>query len=160
MTVRLAVSLIILILTGCASAPERPTTLRQALFGLGERAAERIMAAPELPRPLTDQVLLLDDPEVDATFGISQERFLESLTRALLGITPGPQVLGWSSDMTSGTSDNQWRLDSHLMATGPALQLSDRRLLPYRLTLTLRRPGREEVLWDTEIEGAFDATAL
>lgn len=160
MTARLAVSLLVLLLSGCASGPERPTTLRQALFGLGEQAAERILAAPELPRPPTDQVLLLDDPEVDSAFGISRERFLESLTRALLGMTPGPQVLGWSSDMTATDSDNQWRLDSHLMADGPALQLSDRRLLPYRLTLTLRRPGREEVLWETRIEGAFDATAL
>jgi hypothetical protein len=32
--------------------------------------------------------------------------------------------------------------------------------LPYRLSLTLRRPGIDATLWEDEIQGAFDATAL
>lgn len=151
---------ILLLLGGCAAQPDRPETLRQALFGLGERAAERVIEAPPLPRPPADQVLLLATPEVDDTLGIGRERFLESLTRALLGTSDGPQVLDWSDAMVEGGGDNQWRLDSRLVADGPRLQLSDRELLPYRLNLALRHPGSDETLWETEIHGAFDATAL
>ncbi|PMR68048.1 hypothetical protein [Halomonas heilongjiangensis] len=156
----LALLLPILLLAGCAAQPDRPETLRQALFGLGERAAERVIEAPPLPRPPADQVLLLATPEVDDALSIGRERFLESLTRALLGTSDGPQVLDWSDAMAEGGGDNQWRLDSRLEADGPRLQLSDRELLPYRLNLALRRPGSEEALWETEIHGAFDATAL
>lgn len=150
----------LLLLAGCAAQPDSPETLRQALFGLGERAAERVIEAPPLPRPPADQVLLLATPEVDDALGIGRERFLESLTRALLGSSDGPQVLDWSDAMVEGGGDNQWRLDSRLEADGPRLQLSDRELLPYRLNLALRRPGSDETLWETEIHGAFDATAL
>ncbi|MFY0992800.1 hypothetical protein [Halomonas sp. C05BenzN] len=160
MTLRLTASLLVLLLTGCAASPERPETLRQALLNLGERAAERILDAPSMPRPPTDQVLLMAPPEVDVALSIGQERFLESLTRALLGVSEGPQVLDWSDAMAEGSSDNQWRLESRLEADGPRLQLSDRALLPYRLSLALRRPGADETLWEEQISGAFDATAL
>lgn len=151
---------ILLLLAGCTAQPDRPETLRQALFGLGERAAERVIEAPSLPRPPADLVLLLAPPEVDDTLGIGRERFLESLSRALLGTSGGPQVLDWSDAMVEGGGDNQWRLDSRLVADGPRLQLSDRELLPYRLSLSLRRPGSDEMLWEGTIHGAFDATAL
>ncbi len=159
---RPALSLLLatLLLTGCAAAPEQPTTLRQALLGLGERAAESITATPPLPRPATDQVLLLARPQVDPRLGLSDERVLESLTRALLAVSDGPQVLEWRSAMAEGGGDNQWHLESRLDADGPRLQLSDRELLPYRLSLELRRAGSAAAEWRTDISGALDATAL
>jgi hypothetical protein len=160
LTALLIALLTALLLTACAGAPERPETLRQALFGLGEVAAERVLAAPALPSPKTSQVLLLAPPEVDPTLGIDQGRLRESLTRALLGASDGPQVLNWSDAMSEGGSDSQWRLESRLDADGPRLTLSDRDLLPYRLTLALRRPGSETSLWSTDISGALDASAL
>ncbi|WP_275286524.1 hypothetical protein [Halomonas elongata] len=152
--------LLLLALTGCAAAPERPETMRQALFGLSERVAEQVAASPTLPRPATDQVLLLAMPEIDPDLGLSDERLMESLTRALLGLDDGPQVLDWRPSLADGAGRNQWRLDSRLSASAPRLQLSDRELLPYRLTLTLRRPGHDQALWQTHIDGALDATAL
>ncbi len=149
-----------LLLAGCAAAPEQPTTLRQALFGLSERAAERVTAAPPMPRPAADQVLLLAMPEVDSRLGLGDERVLESLTRALLAVSDGPQVLPWRDAMAEGGGDNQWRLASRLAADGPRLQLSDRELLPYRLSLELRRAGSDVPEWRGEISGALDATAL
>lgn len=157
---RLLLLLLALLLAGCAAAPERPETLRQALFNLGERAAIRVTEAPALPRPPGDQVLLLAAPEVNGELGIGQERFRESLTRALLAVGDGPQVLDWTDSMGEGGGDNQWRLESRLMADGPRLRLSDRELLPYRLTLILRRPDGESVMWEESLQGALDATAL
>ncbi len=152
--------LVPLLLAGCAAAPDRPETLRQALFNLGERAASRVTEAPALPHPPADQVLLLVTPEVNGELGIGQERFRESLTRALLAVGDGPQVLDWTDSMGEGGSTNQWRLESRLMADGPRLRLSDRELLPYRLTLILRRPDGESVMWEESLQGALDATAL
>ncbi len=117
------------------------------------------MSAPELPQPPSDQVLLLARPEVNAGLDIDNERFNESLVRALLAVSDGPQVLDWNTAM-SDSGDNQWRLESRLMADGPPLTLSDRQLLPYRLTLTLRRPGEEAARWEESLQGALDATAL
>ncbi|SEL62311.1 hypothetical protein [Halomonas daqiaonensis] len=149
-----------LLLAGCAAAPDQPTTVRQALFGLGERAAEQLTATPPMPRPASDQVLLLAEPAVDPSLGLSDERLLESLTRALLAVSDGPQVLAWREAMAEGSFDNHWRLDSRLEADGPRLRLSDRELLPYRLSLELRRRGGDAPDWRTEISGALDATAL
>ncbi|MFN2330897.1 MAG: hypothetical protein ABR580_03365 [Halomonas sp.] len=149
-----------LLLVGCASAPDRPETLRQALFNLGERAASRVMQAPALPQPPGNQVLLLANPEVNGELGIGQERFRESLSRALLAVSDGPQVLDWTESMGTGGGANQWRLESRLMADGPRLRLSDRELLPYRLTLVLRRPDGASVMWEESLQGALDATAL
>lgn len=149
------------LLVGCAGPGDtRPTTVRQALFGLGERAAERVAEAPPLPQPPDDQVLLLAMPEVDASFSLAPERLLESLTRALLGLAPGPQVLDWGPSLAQGGGENQWRLDSRLVADGPPLALSDRTLLPYRFQLSLRRPGADQALWSTQLAGALDASAL
>jgi len=150
----------LLVLAGCAGAPEQPTSVRQALFGLSERAAEAVTATPPLPRPAVDEVLLLTMPEVDARLGLTDGRLLESLTRALLAVDDGPQVLEWRAAMAEGGHDNQWRLESRLSADGPRLTLSDRELLPYRLSLTLRRTGGDAPAWRTEISGALDATAL
>ena len=156
----LTLLLLALLLTGCAGSPEQPTTVRQALFGLSERAAERVTATPPLPSPAVDQVLLLAIPEVDARLGIAAERLLESLTRALLAVSGGPQVLEWREAMAEGGHANQWRLETRLVADGPRLRLSDRELLPYRLSLELSRSGRDEPAWRTDISGALDATAL
>lgn len=149
-----------LLLTGCATAPEQATTPRQALFGLAERAAEQLTASPPMPRPAADQVLLLARPDVDRRLRLEEERVLESLTRALLAVPDGPQVLAWRNAMAEGGGDNQWRLESRLEANGPRLQLSDRDLLPYRLQLELHRAGSEVPEWRSEITGALDATAL
>jgi len=157
---RLVALLALTLLAGCAGAPERPdSSIRQALFNLGERAAALVMTAPDLPQPPSDQVLLLARPEVNAGLGIENERFNESLVRALLAISDGPQVLDWNTNLTD-SGDNQWRLESRLMADGPRLSLSDRELLPYRLTLTLRRPGEEAARWEQSLQGALDSTAL
>lgn len=153
--------LTVLPLAGCAvGTPDAPQTVRQALFGLGERAAQRVAEAPPLPRPSSDEVLLLAAPEVDDALGVGEDRLLESLTRSLLGLGQGPQVLDWQPALTPGAAANQWRLDSRLVSAGPRLALSDRTLLPYRLELTLRRPGDATPLWQTRLDGALDATAL
>ncbi|ATJ81082.1 hypothetical protein ACFPTY_17815 [Halomonas beimenensis] len=158
---RVATLAFALLLAGCAAgAPERPDRVRQALFGLGQRAATEVAGAPMLARPATDQVLLLTRPEVEADLGIAQDRLLESLTRALLALAEGPQVLDWQAALSRGAEPNQWRLDSRLVAAGPRLTLSDRTLVPYRLQLILRRPGSETALWQGRIDGALDATAL
>jgi hypothetical protein len=160
MTPRLLVPLLLLaLLSGCAGAPERPQTVRQALIALGERAANEVVAAPPLPQPHTDQVLLLATPEIDTPLGIAPSRLLEGLARGLLAIDQGPQVLDWAPSL-SEASDNQWRLDSRLESSAPRLTLSDRELLPYRLHLTLRRPGSKTPLWQASLDGALDATAL
>ncbi len=153
--------LMVLLLAGCATgAPERPETVRQALHGMAERAAERVVAAPPLPHPVSEQVLLLAPPEVDAGLGVGGDRLLESLSRGLLGRDEGPQVLDWQAPLSRGAGANQWRLDSRLIAAGPRLTLSDRTLLPYRLELTLRRPGDPTPLWQARLDGALDASAL
>lgn len=157
---RLLVPLMLLaLLSGCAGAPERPQTVRQALLALGERAASEVATASPLPQPQADQVLLLATPEVDSELGIAPSRLLEGLARGLLAIDQGPQVLDWAATL-SEAGDNQWRLDSRLESSGPRLTLSDRELLPYRLHLRLRRPGSETPLWQTSLVGALDATAL
>jgi len=153
--------LLLIGLVGCAGPPERPTTQRQALYGLGERAAQATVDTPDWPRPVTEIVLLLARPEIDAALGVETAHFRETLTRALLAQEPGPQVLDWTPDMAeSAVPDNQWLLESQLLADGPALVLSDRRLLPYRLKLTLRRPDAAQPRWERTIHGALDASAL
>ncbi|MFG6158536.1 hypothetical protein ACGTNG_07000 [Halomonas sp. 1390] len=157
---RLPLLACLLVLVGCAGAPEQPTTVRQALFGMSERAAEAVTATPPLPRPAVDEVLLLAMPQVDARLPLTDARLLESLTRALLAVDDGPQVLEWRAAMAEGGRDNQWRLETRLRADGPRLRLSDRELLPYRLSLVLYPAGRDAPAWRSEIAGALDATAL
>ncbi|MGQ4877774.1 hypothetical protein ACOJCM_04280 [Billgrantia sp. LNSP4103-1] len=147
------------VLGGCATQPPEPDPIRRALQNLSDRAVARIMEIDAL-QPTRDQVLLLKTPEVDPHLDIDGERFHESLTRALLGASDGPQVLDWRPAMAGGGRNHQWRLESRLEATAPRLTLSDRDLLPYRLTLSLYRPEADRAAWQTEVEGAFDATAL
>lgn len=153
--------LLLIALAGCASQPERPTTQRQALYGLGERAAQATIAEPDWPRAIDEIVLLLARPDIDTALGVDTERFRETLTRALLAQDDSPQVLNWAPAMAdASTPDNQWLLESRLLAEGPALTLSDRELLPYRLELALRRPGDVAPRWTHTIHGALDASAL
>lgn len=157
----LSLGLALLLLSACATQPAPPTTQRQALYGLGERAAQATLGEHAWPRPLGEIVLLLVRPEIDAELGVDTERFRETLTRALLAHREGPQVLNWTPAMADASApDNQWLLDSRLKAEGPALTLSDRRLLPYRLELALRRPGDSAPRWTWAIDGALDASAL
>ncbi len=148
-----------LLLVGCATQPPAPDPIRQALQNLSDRAANRVMNVVEL-QPTQEQVLLLAAPSVDTSLSIAPERFRENLTRAMLRVSDGPQVLDWRPAMAGNSGDHQWRLETQLDASAPRLQLSDRELLPYRLTLSLYRPDADTALWETEIEGAFDATAL
>jgi len=153
--------LIALALNGCASDPGPPKTARQALYGLGERAAEATLTAPVWQVPDGERVLLLAPPEIDAALSVEPEQFGETLTRALLAADAGPQVLDWTPDKaTHGAPDNQWLLESRLIAEGPPLTLSDRQLLPYRLVLALRRPGSAAPRWQQTLTGALDASAL
>ncbi len=153
--------LIALALGACASNPGPPKTVRQALYGLGERAADATLAAPVWQVPDGDRVLLLAPPEIDATLAVEPDQFGETLTRALLAVDSGPQVLDWTPDGTTREApDNQWLLESRLVAEGPPLTLSDRRLLPYRLELALRRPGNPAPRWQQTLTGALDASAL
>lgn len=158
---RLLVPLLLMVLlSACASKPERPQTVRQALLALGERAAGEVLKAPQLPKPQYDQVLLLATPEVDSTLGVTPQRLLEGIARGLLGADQGPQVLDWAQELPENNNSNLWRLDSRLESTAPRLTLSDRELLPYRLVLKLRRPGGQAALWQTHLDGALDANAL
>lgn len=157
----LRAALLGLLLSGCASTPDAPTLLRQALFGLGEAASTTLLTEPVWTHDTADVVLLLAEPDVDAALGIARERFAESLSRALLANPDGPQVLDWVGAMDEGRlPDNQWLLETRLRADGPRLRLSDRELLPYELRLRLRRPGDAEPQWEEHLYGAFDATAL
>ena len=154
------------LMVGCAGAPEAPPTLRQALLGLSERAATLVLAQPPWSGAASseaqDIVLLLGEARVDPRLGIRPERFGESLSRALLAAPQGPQVLDWQPSMVTREADNAnlWLLDSRLEPDGPLLTLSDRDLLPYRLTLALRHPGDDEIRWQRVVSGAFDTTAL
>lgn len=153
--------LTLLITAGCAGQPERPTTQRQALYGLGERAAEAAITEPDWAMPMTDIVLLLAHPDIDSALNVDPERFRETLARALLAYENGPQVLNWAPAMADTLlPENQWRLESHLSASGPTLRLSDRELLPYQLVLTLYRPGDSAPLWQQTLSGALDGSAL
>ncbi|MFC3285678.1 hypothetical protein [Litchfieldella rifensis] len=153
--------LIAIMLGGCASAPDQPTMMRQALVGLSDRAARLVLADPVWDLPTADVVVLLAPPEVDEQLGIGTERFHENLSRALLAQQEGPQLLDWTPAMDSAEAPaNQWLLECRLAADGPRLRLSDRELLPYRLTLSLRRPGDGAPRWQQHISGAIDASAL
>lgn len=149
----------LLLFVGCAAPPPEPDPVRRALQNLSDRAVARVMQVDAL-QPPADQVLLLVSPDVDSRLEIDSDHFLETLTRALLGASDGPQVLDWRPAMRGVGGDHQWRMESQLEATAPRLRLTDRDLLPYRLTLSLYRPDADGAVWETQIEGAFDATAL
>ncbi|MFD2191460.1 hypothetical protein [Pistricoccus aurantiacus] len=160
---------VLLLASGCASQPSPPATLRQALLGLGDKAATRVLESPVLndktPQTLSSLVLLLPPSQVDPSLDIDSERFRESLTRGLLAKPPGPQVLDWTAEQSTSVTpsdhdSNQWILESRLETSGAPLQLSDRVLVPYRLTLSLRRPGDARQQWQEQLSGAIDTTAL
>ncbi|MHB0774765.1 hypothetical protein [Halomonas sp. WWR20] len=162
MSQRLFASLIVMLwLVGCASVTDRPQTVRQALHGLSQRAADELLTHPPWSSAGQEVVLLVVAPDVDEALGISTERFREALTRALLAAPEGPQVLDGAPGREQGTTpDNQWLLTSQLHASGPALGLSDRTLQPYQLEMTLRRLGEHEPGWQRRLTGAFDTSAL
>ncbi|MBF8223438.1 MULTISPECIES: hypothetical protein [Halomonadaceae] len=153
--------LMITLLTACASPPDRPTQLRQALMGLSEEATRLLIEEPAWDLEAREITLLLSHAEVEESLPIGQARFEESLTRALLAYPAGPQVIDWRPQMSNVTAPaGQWLLDARLVADGPELRLSDRALLPYRLELRLRRPEDSQPRWERAISGAFDADAL
>nr|WP_299245567.1 hypothetical protein [uncultured Halomonas sp.] len=155
---RLCCLLLIGVLAGCASAPQTPPQ-RQALYGLGERAAQTIVDEPDWSAE--NIVLLLARPDIDADLEVDTEYFRETLTRALLAQGGGPQVLNWVPSMADASApENQWLLKTRLLAEGPVLTLSDRELRPYRLELALYRPGSATPRWRWSIDGALDISAL
>lgn len=155
---RLCCVLLIGMLAGCASAPQTPPQ-RQALYGLGERAAQAIIEKPDWAA--ADTVLLLARPDIDMSLGVDTEYFRETLTRALLAQDAGPQVLNWVPSMAdASTPENQWLLKTRLLAEGASVTLSDRELRPYRLELALYRAGDATPRWRWKIDGALDISAL
>jgi len=150
-----------LLLAGCAGLGDAPPDdMRQAVYGMSDQAAEELLAAPPWSGATQDMVVMLAPPTVDATFNISAARLTETLARALLALEDGPQVLDWTPGMTTDDApDNHWILESHLNGNG-VIRLSDRELLPYRLEITLRRPGNDAVSWRATLSGALDASAL
>lgn len=156
----LAATLLLSTLAGCMSLDQVPRAERDPIYGLGQSAARLIAEQPWTP-PLEQQVLLLAPPEVDATLQANPGALNEALTRALLALKNGPQVLNWSTDRPAVDS-RQWRLETTLEASGDALTLSDRTLQPYQLQLTLVRSAsaeRNETRTFT-LSGAFDQAAL
>lgn len=151
--------LLMALLSACASSPDRPQTVRQTLLTLGERGANAVLKAPQLPKPQYDQVLLLATPEIDSQLGITPQQLLEGLARGLLNADQAPQILDWAKELPENTNDNLWWLDSRLELTSLPLSASGRVVLPYTLTLTLRRPGSQAALWQTSLDGALDANA-
>ncbi|MGC3873905.1 hypothetical protein ACPF7Z_11615 [Halomonas sp. GXIMD04776] len=155
---RLCHVLMISLLAGCTSAPQTPPQ-RQALYGLGERAAETVVNEPDWTA--ADIVLLLARPDIETSLDVDTDYFRETLTRALLAQNDGPQVLNWVPSMAdASTPENQWLLKTRLLAEGPAITLSDRELRPYRLELALYRPGNATPRWHWSIDGALDISAL
>lgn len=148
------------LLTGCMGLDQVPRAERDPIYGLGQSAARLIAEQPWSP-PLAQQVLLLAPPKVDAMLDTQPGALNEALTRALLSLQDGPQVLNWNNDH-SGIASHQWRLETLLEASGIPLKLSDRTLQSYQLTLTLVRSTgveRNEIRTLT-LNGAFDQAAL
>ncbi|MGO2415081.1 MULTISPECIES: hypothetical protein [Cobetia] len=156
----LVVALLLGLLAGCMGLDRVPRAERDPIYGLGQSAA-RLIAEQHWSPPLVQQVLLLAPPEVDATLDTQPGALNEALTRALLSLQDGPQVLNWSKDRP-GIASNQWRLEAQLEANGVPLMLSDRTLQSYQLTLTLVRSTSAERNETRELmlSGAFDQAAL
>ncbi|MDH2374329.1 hypothetical protein OW493_07430 [Cobetia sp. 14N.309.X.WAT.E.A4] len=147
-------------LTGCMGLDQVPRAERDPIYGLGQSAA-RLLDEQSWTPPLGEQVLLLAPPEVDASLEVQPGALNEALTRALLALKDGPQVLNWSNDRP-GIDSLQWRLVARLDTSGGPLRLSDRTLQPYQLTLELvRRLSAERQQTRTfTLSGAFDQAAL
>jgi len=150
-----------LLLAGCAGVGDAPPDdMRQAVYGMSDQAAEALLESPPWSGDTQNMVVMLAPPKIDATFNISTARLTETLGRALLALEDGPQVLNWTPGMMDDNApDNHWILESHLNGNG-VIRLSDRELLPYRLEITLRRPGNDAVSWRATLSGALDASAL
>lgn len=154
--------LLALVMTGCAGMDSDTARHRTPLESLGRVAATEVLKEPPWPGDPESRVLLVTPVQADADFGTRADaRFNDALTRRLLSARHGPQILSVTeAPAQPGTPDNQWRLSSRLEAPLGAITLSDRKLYPYTLTLTLKRGDSDDVWWQKEIDGALDEQGL
>ncbi|WP_148663925.1 hypothetical protein [Kushneria konosiri] len=154
--------LLALLMTGCAGMDNDLSRHRTPLENLGQTAAVDVLKAPPWPDSTSHRVILVTPVEADADFGACADaRFDDALIRRLLSARDGPQVLSVAqASAQPETPDNQWRLSSDLQSPLGAIVLSDRKLYPYRLTLTLRRGNSNDIWWQKEIDGALDSLGL
>ncbi|WP_299260799.1 hypothetical protein [uncultured Kushneria sp.] len=158
----ISVALLTLLMAGCAGMDNDGSRHRTPLENLGQTAAVDVLKAPPWPDNASNRVILVTPVQVDADFGEQAgARFNDALTRRLLSARHGPQVLSVSeAPAQSDVPANQWRLSSRLQAPLGAITLSDRKLYPYTLTLTLRHGDSDDIWWQKEIDGALDALGL
>lgn len=156
----LSVGLLLSLLSGCMAFNHVPRAERDPVYGLGQSAA-RLLDEQAWTPSLAQQVLLLAPPEIDNALDVKSGALNEALTRALLALKEGPQVLNWHKDRP-GVSSQQWRLEVQLDTSGGKLLLSDRTLQPYQLTLNLSRRAGDNPLETRHftLSGAFDQAAL
>ncbi|WP_457808963.1 hypothetical protein [Kushneria sp. EE4] len=154
--------LLSLVMAGCAGQDGDPSRHRTPLENLGQAAATEVLREPPWQDDPQSRVLLVTPVQADADFGEQADaRFNDALTRRLLSARHGPQVLSVTeAPARSDAPANQWRLSSHLRAPLGAITLSDRRLYPYALTVTLQRGDSDDIWWQKEIDGAFDELGL
>lgn len=158
----ICVALLTLLMAGCAGMDSDTARHRTPLENLGQTAAVDVLKAPPWPEGTDSRVILVTPVQTDADFGAQADaRFNDALTRRLLSARQAPQVLSVSeAPAQSDAPANQWRLSSRLQAPLGAITLSDRKLYPYTLTLTLRRGDSDDIWWQKEIDGALDALGL
>ncbi|REC93682.1 hypothetical protein [Kushneria indalinina] len=154
--------LLTLVMAGCAGVENDLSRHRTPLENLGQTAATDVLKEPAWPDDPSNRVILVTPVQTDTDFGEQADaRFNDALTRRLLSARHGPQVLSVTeAPAQAGTPANQWRLSSMLEAPLGAITLSDRKLYPYTLTLTLRRGDSDDIWWQKEIDGAFDELGL
>ena len=158
----ISVALLTLLMAGCAGMDSDDSRHRTPLENLGQTAAVDVLKAPPWTDDTRNRVILVTPVEADAVFGKQADaRFDDALTRRLLSARHGPQVLTVTeAPAQPDAPDNQWRLSSRLQAPLGAITLSDRKLYPYSLILTLRRSDSDDIWWQKTIDGALDALGL
>ncbi len=154
--------LLTLLMAGCAGMNNEASRHRTPLESLGETAAIEVLKEPPWQGTTASRVILVTPVQADADFGAQADaRFNDALTRRLLSARHGPQVLSVAdAPAQADATANQWRLFSRLQAPLGAITLSDRKLYPYTLTLTLRRGDSDDIWWQQEIDGALDERGL
>ncbi|GHC24612.1 hypothetical protein GCM10010082_16540 [Kushneria pakistanensis] len=154
--------LLTLLMVGCAGMDSDTSRHRTPLENLGETAALEVLDEPPWQGATGSRVILVTPVQADVDFGEQADaRFNDALTRRLLSARQGPQILSVAdAPAQADAPSNQWRLFSTLQAPLGAITLSDRKLYPYTLTLTLKRGSSDDIWWQQEIDGALDERGL